>query len=270
MNDTIIVTSYVVIDDRLKAWAIPQHSLQQMSDAEIITVAMVAALYFHNHHERALWVLYHSGYLSQALSTSRFNRRLHRLAEVLYAVLDILADLWRQGEVFILDSLPLPVCRRIRARRCRKVHGSAYYSRCPAKDERFFGWRLHLICSGDGLPVAFELLPARAHDLNAIHDLTASLSSGARVFADKGYNSAADEAALWQALGVRLIPKRKKNMQPHSWADDYDLHLYRQRIETVGSQLVNMGLQQLHARTAAGFALKVLASLLALTFSNLH
>jgi len=39
-------------------------------------------------------------------------------------------------------------------------------------------------------------------------------------------------------------------------------------IETVNSQLEKMGLQRLHTRTNEGFALKVLASLVALTFTN--
>lgn len=47
------------------------------------------------------------------------------------------------------------------------------------------------------------------------------------------------------------------------------IRMYRSRIETVNGQLEKMGLQRLHARTNPGFALKVLASLLALTFTNL-
>jgi hypothetical protein len=42
---------------------------------------------------------------------------------------------------------------------------------------------------------------------------------------------------------------------------------HRSRIETVNSQLEKKDLQRLHARTNSGFSLKVLASLLALTFS---
>jgi hypothetical protein len=57
-------------------------------------------------------------------------------------------------------------------------------------------------------------------------------------------------------------------MAPNSWADDFDLALYRKRIETVYSQLESMGLQRLHARTNLGFDLKTWASLLALAFTN--
>jgi hypothetical protein len=58
-------------------------------------------------------------------------------------------------------------------------------------------------------------------------------------------------------------------MTPNSWAEDFDLTRYRKRIETTNSQLEAMGFQQLHARTDAGFDLKVWASLLAFAFTNI-
>ena len=68
--------------------------------------------------------------------------------------------------------------------------------------------------------------------------------------------------------GVRLIPIRKKNMQPHAWADEYDLGLYRKRIESVNSQLESMGVEHLKARTHAGLEIKLHASLLAVFCTN--
>ena len=63
MNDTYIVTSYVVIDDLLKAWGYRNDSRARGHAAEILTVAVVAARYFQNHHERALYVMSRLGYL---------------------------------------------------------------------------------------------------------------------------------------------------------------------------------------------------------------
>lgn len=51
------------------------HPLAQVSDAEVLTVAVVAAKYYQNHHERALYGMRECGYLSGQLSISRFNRR---------------------------------------------------------------------------------------------------------------------------------------------------------------------------------------------------
>jgi hypothetical protein len=43
--------------------------------------------------------------------------------------------------------------------------------------------------------------------------------------------------------GVRLIPVRRANMQPHEWfPDDIELRDYRHTIETVNSQCEKIGL----------------------------
>lgn len=267
MNDTYIVTAYSVIADLLKVHDYQDDPRATISAAEILTVAVVAAKYFQNHHERALCILVKLGDIPR-LSISRFNRRLHALSDWLYGIVTLLGEVFTTGEVFIIDSMPLPVCKRVRARRCKKVRGKAYCGYCAAKREKFFGWRLHLICTADGIPVSFDLLPAAEHDLTPIHELTVSLPAEATVFGDKGYISAADAQTILEETGVRLVSIRRKNMTPNSWADDFDLRLYRKRIETLYSQLEVMGIQRLHARTNLGFDLKAWASLLALVFTN--
>jgi len=67
---------------------------------------------------------------------------------------------------------------------------------------------------------------------------------------------------------VRLLPKQRRNMTGNTPEDAALIQAHRSRIETVNSQLEKMGLQRLHARTNSGFAVKLLASLLALTFTN--
>ncbi len=268
MNDDLIVTAYVVIDTVLQALDHQTHGLAHISDAEVLTVAVVAAKYFANNHERALQVMRGMRYLSQPLSASRFNRRLHALGGWLRLLLETLGELVAQGEAFLLDSMPVPVCRRARARRNRKVRGAEYCGYCAAKREKFFGWRLHLVCTAAGVPVAFDLLPGALHDLTPVHELTYGLPPGASVYGDKGYNAAADEASILADTGVRLVPIRKANMRPNLWADKLALREHRKRVETTYSQLEAMGVQQLHARTQAGLELKLHASLLALVCTN--
>ena len=165
------------------------------------------------------------GYLSGSLSVRRFNRRLHQLGEWPWRSLTVLIELFAGGSVYVLNSLPLPVCRRVRARRCRKVRGRDYCGYCSAKKEKFFG-----------LPVAFDLLPAAYHDLTPMHELTFVLPDGVCVYTDKAYNSAPDEASLLTESVVRLMPMRKANMPSYSWADEFDLRHYRHTIETFNSQ----------------------------------
>ncbi|MBA3712189.1 MAG: IS982 family transposase [Pyrinomonadaceae bacterium] len=266
MNDDVIITAYVVIDDMMKHLGHQSHVLAQVSDAEVLTVAVAAAQFFHNNHEAALGIVTRAGYLSGRLSVSRCNRRRHQLADWLPLILEALGTLFARGEAFILNSMPLPICKRVRARHCRKVRGRDYCGCGAAKKEKFFGWRLHLVCTPQGVPVSFTMLPGGYHDLTPVHQLTAALPAGAKVFGDKGYHSANDEASILKDVGVRLIPIRKKHMTPHEWADEFDLRRYRKTIETVNSQLERMGIEQLYARSNAGFDIKVHASLLALAW----
>jgi len=256
MNDALIVTIYVVIDETMKQLDHQSHRLAALSDAEVLTVAVVAAHACGNHQARALDLLYYMGYLTTRLSPSRFNRRLHALAAWLPLLVETVGAGVVQAQAaicdFVIDSLPVPVCRRVRARRCGKVRGRAYCG-----------------CTTDGVPVACVLLPASYHDLTPIHELLYDLPPGAYVYADKAYNSADDEASILAQTGVRLVPIRKDNMTPNTWAEGLGLRAFRKTIETVNSQCEAMGLQRLRARTNAGFDLKVYASVLALACANL-
>ena len=159
MNDTLIVTAFVITDDLMSALSHRSHPCAHAPDSEVLTVAIAAAC-FQNHQERALCVLHGMGYLSGALSISRFNRRIHALAAWLLLLLDALGVLFAHGDAFVIDSMPVPVCRR--ARRCRKVRGRAYCGYCAAKEETgalraAFGWRLPLIVTPAGIPVSFRV-----------------------------------------------------------------------------------------------------------------
>jgi hypothetical protein len=268
MDGDFIVTAFVVLDKTMATLGHRDDVRARASDAEVLTVAVVAAKYFQCHPERALQVMHLGHYLSGPLSVSRFNRRLHRLADWLGLALATLGELFATGEAYLIDSMPVPVCRRARARRCRKVRGRDFCGVCHAKREKFFGWRLHLVCTTAGVPVAFDLVPGGLHDLPPVHELTYALPEGAAVYGDKGYNAAADEATILDETEVRLVPIRRANMRPNLWADKLALRAWRQRIEALYSQLEAMGVQRLRARTNPGLQLKLHAALLAVTITN--
>lgn len=267
MNDTYIVTVYVMVDDLLKGMNQQDDSRASMSAAEILTIAVLSAKYFQNHHERTLGVLAQLGYIG-SFSLSRFNRRLHALLDWLWHLTHLIGELFNAHQVFIIDTMPVPVCKSVRRKRCRKVQGPAYEGYCASKREYFFGWFLHLVCDANGIPVSFELLPARWDELVPVQHLLAELPEGAVIVADKGYISYTDEILAYVNGGIRLIPQYRKNMRGNSPEDALLLKQHRYTIETVNSQLEKMGLQRLHARTNAGVALKVLAALVALPFTN--
>jgi hypothetical protein len=121
MNDTYIVATYMIIDDILKMWGFEDDCRATGYAAETLTVAVLAARYFQNHHEQALCLLICVGFVI-SLSVSRFNQQLHYLHDWLFGIVRLVGEVFSQGEAFIIDSLPLPICKRARpplVRKCR-------------------------------------------------------------------------------------------------------------------------------------------------------
>jgi IS5 family transposase len=146
-------------------------------------------------------------------------------------------------------------------------HGRALFGICPAKDEQFFGWRLQLVCSAEGLPVAFDVLPAAWHGMTAIQWLTAELPAGATVLGDKAYDSDLDKTLCDDYGNILLLPKRRRNMIQDVPEHQPLLRRFRPVIETVHSQFEKMGVQPLRVRTNLGLLLKRYESRLAVRFN---
>ena len=81
MDDHIVAIS-CLCDDVLKALDHYEDPQRQMSDAEVMTTALVAAVHFHGHWQRAHDSLGPGGYLPARRGNSRFPRRRHTMGEV--------------------------------------------------------------------------------------------------------------------------------------------------------------------------------------------
>lgn len=258
--DTQIVFVYCLCDDLLKAlqhWEDPQC---RVSDAEILTTALVAALYFGGHFKRARELLHEQGYLPRPLSASRFTRRVHRCAHLLMPLFHVLAGLGYQlnlESVYIIDSFPLPVCDNIRIRRCRRYQGDAWRGYQASKRRYFYGLKIHLLVTAQGQPVEFFLTPGADSDAKALKQYAFDLPENATITGDKAYNDYGYEDLL-QDVGLHLVPLRKKNSKrPLDPAVHYLMSTARHAVETTGSLIERLLPKHIHAVTAAGFELKV-------------
>ena len=66
-----------------------------MSDAEVLTTALVAMLYIGGNFEKARWFMRDQRYVLKMLSRSRFNRRLHQLVPWIEPIFALLASIWK-------------------------------------------------------------------------------------------------------------------------------------------------------------------------------
>jgi hypothetical protein len=65
-----------------------------MNDAEIMTTALVASLFFRGNHESARAMLKQHGSIPHMLSKSRFSRRLYRIKAIFIILFDLLGKIW--------------------------------------------------------------------------------------------------------------------------------------------------------------------------------
>ncbi len=165
MDADWMIPAFVVIDTLMEHLGHRSEVRAQVPDSEMLTIAVVAAKDCGNHHERAVPIMHGCGSRSGRISVSRFHRRLHQRADGMTWIPEVVGEVVTTGDVCMIDSLPLPVCRRVRARRCRKVRGRACCGTCAAKREQCFGWRVHHVCRPDGVPVRVQMRPAGMHDL---------------------------------------------------------------------------------------------------------
>ncbi len=85
--DTQIIAIYCLCDDILKAIHHREDPQQHMSDAEVMTTAIVAALFFSGNLEASRRFLQAHGYMPRMVSKSRFHRRLQRLKPLFFDAL---------------------------------------------------------------------------------------------------------------------------------------------------------------------------------------
>jgi hypothetical protein len=264
--DTQIIFVYCLCDDLLKALGHREDPQCQVSDADILTTALVAALEFGGCFKRAHRFLHETGDLSHRLSASRFVRRLQRCEPFVMPLFHVLASLGHElntERLYIVDSFPLPVCDNIRIRRCRRDRGEAWRG-YPASKRRYFdGLKIHIMVTAHGQPVAFFLTPGADSDAKALKQSAFDLPTQATITGDKASNDYRYEDLLEEA-GLSLLPLRQKNSKrPHEPALTDLMSSARHAVETTGSLIERLLPKHIHSVTAAGFELKTAFFILA-------
>lgn len=252
---------YCIIDDLLKASSHTEDARRAMSDAEVLTTALVAAQFFGSNLEHARCFLQETGLIPRMLSKSRLNRRLHAVAELAYTLFHQLGQVLKQSEPshkYLLDSFPVAVCDNIRISRSRLARGEQFRGRMCSKRRYFYGVKVQVVTTEAGVPVEFAFLPGSASDTRGLHVLPLSLPAGSQLFMDSGYTDYGAEDAAAEIDGVEFAPSRKKNSKRSDdcWRSYYK-QLMRKRIETVFSQITSMFPKHIHAITLNGFLLKL-------------
>jgi hypothetical protein len=195
---------------------------------------------------------------------SQFNRQ----ARAVRRLLEPLRQAWlvngavAEEDQFILDTKPVPVGGMKRRKWTSDFLDSASYGYCAARQLHYFGYKLVLLTTVDGLPVVYDLVPAHTDERAAALSVLTRVRNST-IWADKGFIGTDWHAAVGAATGNRVWTPKRVNQTQNPQAIDTLAGRVRQRIEGTFHELQNTGrnLERLLAKTVVGLVTRIATKL---------
>lgn len=274
--NTLLIALYVVIDDHVVLPRSGRGRQPQLSDSELITLAVAQVLLGYRSERRWIRHIRSSadwcGMFPYLPKQPGYHKRLKNAYPLLcQAILTLAAccpswfdDLW------IADATPLPCGMSRETVKRSELAGHAGYGYCAAHSRFYWGLKLYLVCSGDGMPIMWCLANPKIGErevLAALLDHNHHLiRSGQLLLADKGF-AGRQFQQLTTSMGLRLLrPDRRDETYRNG-----NLGRVRQWIESVNQTLKGqLDLERHGARTPTGVFTRVAQRLLALATGIWH
>lgn len=124
------------------------------------------------------------------LDKSRFNRRLHQLKELLFSLF------WQIGHYlksiagaaeYVIDAFPAAVCDNIRISRCKLLHGEQWRGKQCSMRRYFYGVKVQVLVTAQGIPVEFCFVPGGQSDVQALKKLPLAVAPESKIYGDAAY-----------------------------------------------------------------------------------
>lgn len=208
------------------------------------------------------------------IERSVYNKRRRQLSDTMESLRQQIVEQMSSHEThFLIDSMPLEVCQYSRAKRSRTcaqwLETAPDYGYCASQRFHFYGYKIHAVCTPQGVFKTFDISKASVHDIQYLNDIKHQLQHCVLV-GDKGYLSQQYQQDLFQQAAIQLgTPQRKNQLTQKPFPRL--LRKARKRIETLFSQLCDQFMiRRNYAKTFHGFASRILAKMTALTLIQWH
>lgn len=201
---------------------------------------------------------------------TNYNKRRKKLAVWTEQVNCRLAAKLNEGEdVFMVDSIPVPVCKLAREQQLRVCRHN--FETAPDKGysavykQYYIGYKLHLMIGMNGVYQSMEITKASVHDVHYLNEIKYSGIGPCLLIGDKGYLSSKWQLDLFNTANIKLeTPMRGNQKDYQPWA--FVFKSTRKRIEVVFAQLCDqMMLKRNYAKTFEGLRARVMAKVAAIT-----
>ena len=256
-----VIGIYCIVDDILKGIGHYEHKYRKVSDSEIITTALISALYFKGNQYNAIGYMKTHNMCPDMLGKSGFCKRVHKIASLLMWMFLKVGRLFKYvyAELeYIIDSFPVKDCHNIRISRSKLLKGEQYRGYNASKREYFYGVKVQLLSTKDGIPVEMCFVPGSEHDVEALLKMYFDLPPESIVYGDSAYTAYTMEDLYKEAELIELKISRKSNSKRKD--KPYQAFIktaMRKRIETAISEIIELTPHSIHAVTTKGFLLKV-------------
>jgi hypothetical protein len=241
---------------------------QKMSDIEVVALSLTAE-FMSIDSENSLFKQLLPGEISNLIERSQFNRRRKRLFLFSEQIRTELAAKFMYFEdCFIVDSMPLEICKFSRHNRikiCKNDFETAPSKGfCASQNSWFFGYKLHGVCSVNGVFHSLDITKAEVHDIHFLKNIKQQMSDCV-LLGDRGYLSQSIQLDLFQTANIKLETPKRANQKDYK-PQPYIFRKSRKRIDTLFSQSCDQFLiRRNYAKTFEGFKTRILAKVTALT-----
>ena len=267
-----LIENYEIILNNLKLTcedinSFPQIRTPKLSNLELVSLNLTAE-YMSINTELQLFRCLQGTYLESLIERSVYNKRRKKLFDYTESIRKRISQMFAEfTDVFVVDSMPTPICKYARAARsniCSTYDIQPTFGHCASQKSKYFGYKFHAVCDKNGVFHSFDLSPAHIHDINYLKDVKHNLNN-CTLIGDRGYISADYQLDLFTHSNISLsVPMRKNqnNYVPFSRAKGK----IRKRIETNFSQLHGQFLWATnHAKSFLGLATRLLSKITAFT-----
>lgn len=242
----------------------------KLSDIELIAIDLTSE-YMSIDSEYQLFRILPSC-LSNKIERSVYNRRKRKLFSKRESIRKKLANRISSNDYYIVDSMPLEICKLSRSYRsqiCKEEYETAPdKGYCASQSIHYYGYKLHAICTIDGVFTDFDLTQASIHDIHYLKNIK-SLYQNCTILGDKGYLNIDYQRDLFSSNQIKLEVQMRKNQHDYK-PQAYIFRKSRKRIETLFSQLCDQFMiRRNYAKSFDGFKNRILSKIMALTVIQL-
>lgn len=270
--ELLLTVIYVVVDDwyEIKGKQYLKGKVgakAKFSDSEIITL-LLAMDYFPFPGEKQFLGFIRANYLAlfpELITQGQFNRRargLRLLVEELRKYWVVMLGATLQTE-FLLDAKPVPVVGYKRDKTHSDFLSTADFGVCVSRKMKYFGYKLILLSTLDGIPIAYEMVAANTDDRQAAEEVLWAVQN-CDIFCDKGFIGEDWQQSELDLRGNRIWTAKKVNQEKQNpLAFDRLLNKFRERIEGTFNEIQNTGrhLEHLLRKTVQGLTTHVIAKI---------